>query len=745
MIMFCMMFTQTIYAQTNNQVIENAEINIFAVSPSKVAMSAILSIQIIDGDGKIFSSINQTVGQSTLESERNAVYVAEMIVPEEKNKHNYLFHIESPATSIDGPSAGAAMAFLLINMLRGNQVNNISITGTITQDGYVGDVSGVYEKAKEAATQDIKLFMIPKGNRNQIVATDKGESKLVDLVDYAYTEWGLKVVEVSTIDDILRFGEMSIDEIDVYAVETKTTKEFIPEFIEYSEALEPMRVIVDNYYEKARQKISIVEEKLPDALINDISVMQNLLFLTERARTQITNAESYSENNYLYTSANSAFIGLIYARVVNEILENPSILSIDSTMFEQKISQLEKDIKETEKRTNNCSYNSLEWCIGARQRVVWAENKINELKENPLPEMVSNILEYSYAYAWNEIANDFLEISDINNEYPFIEFDYFEEKARSQIVNIENKLIVSDLLIEQDADLQRRLTAAKTSLRKGWYVTSMYDSATVLAIIEAKQNIEDLSETTFNKTYEEYKNILRSEKGMSSSKNVWSKLFFDHSLYYYNSSQHYKDTQATRQQGDLKTAYNILLFSKHLYNVEQQILNFYKNISEDLDSYIIDIDDISEYNIDVEDGTKIKPIYIYKTTEESKEKSNNLLLYLYVIVGGIFIMVFAIVWDLENMKNKKNKIKYQISEIDRYMLEKKISQKTYTEMKHKLLTELDEIKRKKKKPKETLFYEETPKKIVTKTPQINKKKPVSKKPASKKLTTKKNSKNLKKK
>jgi uncharacterized protein len=731
MLVFCMMFTQTIYAQTNTQIIRDAEIDIFAVSPSKVAMSAILHIQIIDGNGKIFSSINQTVGQSTLESERNAVSVAEMIVPEAKDKYNYLFHIESPATSIDGPSAGAAIAFLLINMLQGKEVNNTSITGTITQDGYVGDVSGVYEKSQQASKEGIKLFIVPKGNKNQVISTEEGESKLVDLIDYAYKEWGLKIVEVSTIEDILRLGDTPIEEIDVYTIETTNVQEFVPEQIEYSTALEPMRDIVDEYYEKARQKITEVEEKLPNSLTNDLAVMQNLLFLIERAKIQIDDAQTYSENNYFYTSANSSFIGLIYARTVEEIIENPSILSKDSTIFNTKINRLQKEIKETETRTNDCSYSNLEWCIGARQRVVWAENKINELKDSSLTDVVSNVLEYNYAYSWNEIANDFLDASNIDNEQPFIEFDYFEEKAEKQIIEIENKLVGADLSIIQDIDLQRRLSAAKTSLDKEWYITSMYDSATVLAIIEARENVteEEFNETFFNKEYEEYSKILRSEEGLLNNQNVWSKLFFDHSFYYYKSSEYYADDQVTRQQGDLTTAYDIILFSKYLYGVEKQVLDFYENIGDDLDSYIVDIEDFDSYVEEVEEDVKIKPIYIYKTEEEIKEKSNAML-FLYLIVGGLFLMVVAIVFDLEVIKSKKHKILYQISEIDKYMLEKKISQKTYTEMKHKLLTELDEIKSKKKKTNNSLFYEDTPKPV-----KIIKNKP-SKRKTTKKTTKK---------
>ncbi len=729
--MFLFLASGVVYSETNENILSTGEISVFAVSPSKIAMTAILHVEILDGDGKIYSSINNNVGQSTIESERNAVSVAEMFFPEIKDKHNYLFHIESPATSIDGPSAGAAMAFLLINMFENIQIDNVSITGTITSDGYVGNVSGIYEKAQEASKNGVKLFMIPKGNRNQVVENGD-ESKLVDIVDYAYKEWGLKIVEVSTIDDILKYGRMPIDEIDIYATEQTIVNDFIPETTEYPLVLEPMKDVANNYYEIAVDELTNVEQKLDSVPINDPSILQTLLFLVERARNYVDDANTYLAGNYLYTSANGSFLSLIYARTANEIIDNPSIISESSIVFDIKIDDLDKEIKQTITRSSKCSVNKLEWCVGAKQRIIWAENQLSTVVDDSSDDVISRLINYSYAVAWNEIANTFLDVAITDSQEYFIEADSFEILAKKYIVDIENKLAVSSVSVANNQDLQRRLSAAKSGLKKGWYVTSLYDSATVLAIIDSDQE-ETLDEDDVIKEFNKYNNLFNKEPNFSSSENVWSKMFINHAGYYYELYNHYKDLGTSQQQNHLKTMNNIVLYSKYFYDVEQEILSFYENTTID--------DVILPVNIDDQDIEQIypgsRPIYIYQSPSDDSKKREFTA---YVLFGALFLCIFAIIWDLENLKSKKTKLLLKILDLDEDYNNKKISKKTYDEMRNKLMTDLKDLhNRRKNMKKDGLFYLDKQEPIINKKPNVSKKRASTRKklPTSKKKTTSK--------
>jgi uncharacterized protein len=213
-ILFIIMISVNIFAY-----IPKAQMTIFAVNNSNVGMDANLIIEIEPGTGKIYSNVNSQVGSLTQESERNAVNAAERVVKDTKSKYDYLFEIQSVASSIDGPSAGAAMSLLLVSMLSDKDLSGkVSITGTITEDGYVGEVGGIGAKAKKAADVGIKLFMIPIGTRKQAITTDSGNSQIVDLPEYAFDKWGMKIVEVETIEDIQKYVSIEIDDIDINLV-----------------------------------------------------------------------------------------------------------------------------------------------------------------------------------------------------------------------------------------------------------------------------------------------------------------------------------------------------------------------------------------------------------------------------------------------------------------------------------------------------------------------------------------------
>lgn len=691
-LMFILLISANIFAY-----IPKEEMKIFAVTSSNIGMDANLIIEIKPGTGKIFSNVNSQVGSLTQESERNAVNAAEKITSQAKGKYDYFFEIQSNASSIDGPSAGAAMALLIVSMLNDTDLSGkVSITGTITSDGYVGDVGGISAKAKKAADVGIKLFMIPIGTRKQAITTESGQSQVVDIVDYAYSNWGLKVVEVETIDDILEYSKMNIDEIDINSIVEKKEAEYYPEKIQYSEALVPMRAVVDKYVIDAKSILLRTENNINSSTIKDSSIVQGLLSLVDYSKEAIVSAEENSKNNYLYTSANDAFLAKIYLITIDEIVKNPSIISTDSTIYNLRIEEIEKKIALTENRSKLCSLDKLEWCIGAKQRIVWAKNKIADIKSNKYTSStgIDKIMNYSYALAWIEIANDFLDIGITNNGPNFVESEQFKDLAQKYIVDVENELVLSDEEALSDEDIQRRITAAKKDFEMGWYVTSLYDSASAKAVlISRKENSkESFDENVFLDKYNKLSE-LRSPQEIKLNTNVWSKMFFDHSLYHFKQYQFYKSKNTTKAETNIKTANSIVNISKELYIIESIVHSYYNDagiidvvVPEGNNQIIIDINDSDEIISKVEDKQNV---IVYKKEDSSK---NNTIMY--VIIGGLFLMIISIVIELEKHNNKKSKIQKNILELEQKLTNGQISKFTYEDMKKSYLKELREIEEK---------------------------------------------------
>lgn len=731
-VLFIIMISTNIFAY-----IPKAEMKIFAVNNSNVGMDANLVIEITPGTGKIYSNVNSQVGSLTQESERNAVNAAERVLDGTKGKYNYLFEIQAVASSIDGPSAGAAMSLLLISMLSDKDLSGkVSITGTITEDGYVGEVGGIGAKAKKAADVGIKLFMIPLGTRKQAITTDSGNSQIVDLPEYAYDKWGMKIVEVETIEDIQKYVSMDIEDIDINLIKESKDPEYIPNAIEYSKALEPMRLLVNKYLIDANMVLEKTEGNINVSKIKDSSTVQSLLSLVDYSKESIANAHKYSEGNYLYTAANEAFLAKIYLIAIDEVVSNPSILTADSTIYNLRIKEIEEKIELTENRSKSCSLDKIEWCISARQRLVWGKNKIRDIKEDKKAGTpLDRIMDYSYALGWIEIANDFLDIgvSADKDDVKFVESKDFKDIAQKYIVNLENEIVLLNESIALEEDIQRRLKAAKTDYEMGWYVTALYDAASAKAIINSRKetNTEFFDENLFISKYNSM-SFLSSEEGLRSENNVWSKQYYDHATYFYKRYNYYKNKNITKAQSNIKIAMSIVSLSVELYDIENQVLDYYNKgniVIEVVDSVKKETAETNRTSSTTNVNAPQEKVYVYKNN------SNDMSIF-WVIVVGLFLMIIAIVLDNEiRRNNKQQKIQSSLLELEKKLSNGNISKFTYEDMKKSYLKELKEIEQKAVSPR--LKRLEQKKETLTPTPQKTNTKTKTKKPRTKPKETKK--------
>ena len=155
--------------------------------------------------------------------------IAEQQSKTKRGNYSYIFDIKADASEVDGPSAGAAMTLLAYSLLTEKKLNpEIGITGTIRTDGSIGAVGGVGYKAQAAKEKGIKLLMIPQGTANAEV-NENYEKKLVNLLSYGPETLGIKIVEVVTIEDVIKYAYMNINEI---VVDTNNAQyQFIPEEI----------------------------------------------------------------------------------------------------------------------------------------------------------------------------------------------------------------------------------------------------------------------------------------------------------------------------------------------------------------------------------------------------------------------------------------------------------------------------------------------------------------------------------
>jgi len=120
------------------------------------------------------------------------------------------------ATVVGGPSAGAALTIATIAAIENRELDSsIIITGTINEDGSIGTVGGIVEKAGAAEAVGGKLFLIPTGDADYSYleaerVCEEGEITYCETV-YKTVEGSvvegvsIPVVEVSTIEEAIDY------------------------------------------------------------------------------------------------------------------------------------------------------------------------------------------------------------------------------------------------------------------------------------------------------------------------------------------------------------------------------------------------------------------------------------------------------------------------------------------------------------------------------------------------------------
>ncbi|MEM2536229.1 MAG: S16 family serine protease [Candidatus Hadarchaeales archaeon] len=117
--------------------------------------------------------------------------------------------------AIDGPSAGAAITVALLSVLENRRIREgYVVTGTIEEDGKIGQVGGIFYKALAAAKKGATHFLVPKGQSKVTIYEQVTyeplpgwrwityRPKLVDLSSYLREKgWNLQVLEVSRIEE----------------------------------------------------------------------------------------------------------------------------------------------------------------------------------------------------------------------------------------------------------------------------------------------------------------------------------------------------------------------------------------------------------------------------------------------------------------------------------------------------------------------------------------------------------------
>ncbi len=214
----------------------NATISAVAVSPviqsdgffeTTTYQGAVLKItvDVRDGSGLVLVNTAIPTGVDFQTSAKTAVTVAHNITGIDLSKKDVIFSISTGNNqnlqAVDGGSAGGAMTVLLISDILGKSINSqVLMTGTIQADGTIGPIGAAPEKANAAGQFGAKIFLVPQGQGVMPVQTCKQTNEGPVTYQTCTTEekslspameskYGMKVIEISTIQDALKYFNSS--------------------------------------------------------------------------------------------------------------------------------------------------------------------------------------------------------------------------------------------------------------------------------------------------------------------------------------------------------------------------------------------------------------------------------------------------------------------------------------------------------------------------------------------------------
>ena len=157
-----------------------------------------INLSVYQGNGTISISGPQIVGSSTFSSAVTAAQYAAKYLLLNFSKYDFNYTIIGGGDNVSGPSGGAAMTMLAISALSGKRLlRNFSMTGTISSDGSIGPIGGVYDKASAVKADNLSFFLVPA------VQNGSEENELYLLVQDTYN---IPVVEVSNVSQAYNYA-----------------------------------------------------------------------------------------------------------------------------------------------------------------------------------------------------------------------------------------------------------------------------------------------------------------------------------------------------------------------------------------------------------------------------------------------------------------------------------------------------------------------------------------------------------
>jgi hypothetical protein len=484
----------------------------------------LLGVELRPGNGSVYSSVSPLTGISTQESMQQAADYAFRSTGIDQAGCDVLFTIKGDfgENRVDGPSAGAAMAMATRAALLNRPIRpDIVVTGTISQDGKIGEVGGVIEKSLAASKSGASHILVP--------SIKLYESLLLSQLSAGKDFAAIEVESVPEAEAML-FSPPGHKFNATFSPKSKPVPSGMPE----------------SKYDADTGRFALVANRVVDELEGTV---ENILpYAPEGAEKQelgnyfsseISKYRKQISLGYPFTAANAAFLLSIDAQYVRLWDAN---LDVDNGFSE--VEGCIASLSEPKKTREN-----FHWAVGSDLRRLWAQKKLNETAELRLEQSAyMTMRDLFFAYSWCKISGELAgQAGEIGG--PVIDESSLESLASEKLSEADEMLYSSPAM---NYDAAWHLKNGMGANQSGLYGAAIYEAAYAMAMQGATNDASSGNVSA------------AAEKSLASKReSLWGKIYYGQGKYIF-----YDANLTGFSPSD---SYSVLRYSSELDRVSAEI------------------------------------------------------------------------------------------------------------------------------------------------------------------------------
>lgn len=495
----------TIYEDAISLAYKNVTIYAPAVGETEQGYIGIISTITVtvqnNGSGRVFVDTLPLAQIDMQGSARLAVKVASSIVKADTtcsvnpNNYDYFFVIRTDSPIIGGPSAGGIMTAAVVSLLEGwDMAEDTVMTGMINPDGSIGPVGGIVKKIDAAASVGANRFLILEGQNTytetiyETVRTQWGTQTIAQQVtrnvsDYAQKNYGIEVVEVQDINDVLYYytGHKIKSDISSNSISTE----------DYFDSMKPLAInLLDNANKTLQNATEAfdstsIPNRFPTYYRNRVTDYLNV------ANDAFTSSKNWFEDGVYYTSTSKSFQSLINANFVLLACdyfssENPNEF-IDSTLEDSQ--NKFNDQNSIAKNASVSGAITLQ-CVGAAQKRATEAKEYLSAAQTSIQQNEDFTALYQIAFAnqRSESINWWLGLSSYFNDTGNFTDSQLESLSNDYIQDAQQSITYSGVILRELgtsssllSEAQNMLDSAQADYNNEFYAAALFEALEALS------------------------------------------------------------------------------------------------------------------------------------------------------------------------------------------------------------------------------------------------------------------------